>query len=106
MRGQDLNESQRKIQKTADDWVRGRVQQREDVFVEIESLDKNSNFVGHILMGAGRGAQNLSLFLLNQSWVEIFAPAAHRSKYGYKFTDAENNAKGEKLGVKITTVFH
>lgn len=98
-RGQDLNESQRKIQKTADDWVRGRVQQRGEVFVEIESLDKNSNFVGHILMGAGRGAQNLSLFLLNKGWVEIFAPAARRSKYGKTLTDAENTAKEEKLGM-------
>merc|ERR1719376_602542 len=49
-------------------------------------------------MGAGRGAQNLSLFLLKQGWVDVFAPAARRSKYGYKLTDAENNAKAEKLG--------
>merc|ERR1712003_338555 len=86
LRGQDLNESERKLQKVADDYVRAKCQQREEVFVEIESLDKNSNFVGHIHIGAGRGAQNLSMFLLNQGWVEVFAPAARRSKYGDRLT--------------------
>jgi len=99
MRGQDLNESQRSIQRQADEWVRRRVQQRDEVYVEIESLDKNSNFVGHVLLGQGRGAQNLSIYLLNQGWVEVFAAAARRSKYADHLTNAENNAKEQKLGM-------
>ena len=102
LRGQDLNESERKLQKTADDYVRAKCQQREEIFVEIESLDKNSNFVGHIHIGASR-PQNLSMFLLNQGWVEVFAPAARRSKYEKNLITAEKNAKESKLGV--TTAF-
>jgi len=103
LRGQDLNEDERRLQKTADDYVRAKCQQREEIFVEIESLDKNSNFVGHIHIGASR-PQNLSMFLLNQGWVDVFAPAARRSKYEKNLITAEKNAKESKLGKWVNYV--
>merc|ERR1719403_113292 len=94
-RGQDLNEEQSRIQSAADEWVKKEVQQQDNVFVDIESLDRNSNFVGHIMIGQGRSSKNLSFKLLDEGWVEIFANAARRSRFCdqlYKHQDAAKEA--------------
>lgn len=99
LRGADLNEKQRKIQKNADEWVRQKVQQQENIYVMIESLDKNSNFVGHVFVGSGKGAKNLSVKLLEEGWVEVFANAARRSPYGKLLHTTEDNAKEAQIGM-------
>lgn len=98
MRGQDLNEKERLLQRTSDEWVRKQVQQREDIYVVIESLDKNSNFVGHVLVGSGGKSKNLSFKLLEEGWVDIFIPAARRSKFGKRLINAEKDAKEARIG--------
>jgi len=96
LRGQDLNEKQRKMQSTADDWVRRRVQQQENIYVEIESLDRNSNFLGHVLLG--KGGMNLSQHLLEEGWCQVLMAGARRSRYCDRFVNAETSAKEKQLG--------
>merc|ERR550534_3538489 len=104
-RGQDLNEEQSRIQSAADEWVKNEVQQQDNVFVDIESLDRNSNFVGHILIGQGRNSKNLSFKLLDEGWVEVFANAARRSRFCnalYAHQDAAKEAgKGRWHGINL-----
>jgi len=97
-RGQDLNEEQSRIQSAADEWVKKEVQQQDNVFVDIESLDRNSNFVGHILIGQGRNSKNLSFKLLDEGWVEVFANAARRSRFCDQLYKHENVAKEAGIG--------
>lgn len=99
LRGQDLNEKQRSIQRNADEWVRRKVQQQENIYVMIESLDRNSNFVGHVFLGSGKGSKNLSVKLLEEGWVEVFINAARRSPYGKTLLNSEANAKEAQRGL-------
>jgi len=104
LRGNDLNEKQRLIQRQSDEWVRRNVQQRDNVYVVIESLDKNSNFVGHMFLGSSKSSKNLSLKLLEEGWCEIFINAARRSKYFKPLQNAEAKAKEARKGMWIDFV--
>lgn len=98
-REKDANEDQRILINKANDFVTRNVQQQDNIFVEIESLDTKSNFVGHIFLGPGGGARNnLSLRLLREGWCEMFPPAARRSKYNTLIKNTEQEAKEAHIG--------
>jgi endonuclease YncB( thermonuclease family) len=99
LRGDDLNEKERTVQKKANEWVRRTVQQRDQVFVEIEALDKNSNFVGYMFFKDGRSTINVSQELLRNGWAKVFRNSADRSKYGRMMHRVEEDSKNNQRGL-------
>lgn len=76
-------------------------QQRENVYVQIETLDKNSNFAGYLFLKtpAGRANVNVGVELLSKGYAKVFSRSVERSKYEDDMMAAEASAHEGKLGL-------
>jgi len=69
---------------------------QQEVMVEVERVDRNNNFIGHIRYGSDM--QNLSVPLLKKGLAKCQWNNLEGSAYKTDFKNAEQNAKGEKIG--------
>jgi len=98
IRGQDLSEKERRMAEDSTEMVRRKVQQKE-VFIQIENLDRHSNFVGHLLIKENNRKVNLGIELLKLGVAKVFGPSAERSPMYNRLMSAQQEAQDAKLGV-------
>merc|ERR1740123_329709 len=99
IRGQNLDQKTQLLVDETTEWVRRRVQQQE-VFIQIENLDKYANFVGHLLIKEpGRKPVNLGFELLKLGAAKVFEPSAERSPMHHKLMSAQTEAQEGRVGL-------
>jgi len=99
IRGKNLSNVEQELANNATDMVKQMCQQRENVYVQIETLDKNSNFAGYLFLKTPSGRVNVGVELLKHGYAKCFGRSVERSVYEESMLEAESSARESSAGL-------